>query len=192
MERQEVQQSQKSPGGQGPPPGGGRSGLVVEPSRRMLSSARRACTARPFPPRCLPSQPGASGYYGRQERQEAGRSCQITRLAGPGAHCSKPAPSLPPRQRACCRKMLRFNVDFGRFQALCNAESPSARVTFCEVSITKRLRRQKRKRQGPKGTGCLPSGESSRAVLTLGLPEFKAAVLKAVLQSPFGKRKKTS
>ena len=136
----------------------GGSGLVADPAKRMLSSARWACAARPFPMVSGQVSQQPVGLKWKARKARGGRSCQITRLAGPGAHCSKPASPRPASPPVC---LLQKDAQ-GSTQTLA-ASKRSVTLShlvpmslFCEVSITKRPRRQKRKRQGPKELGvCL-------------------------------------
>ena len=135
----------------GVPPGELAVVWWLSPGRRMLLSARWAFAGRPFPPWCLTEvwqEPVGIKWKARKVR--GGSSCQITRLAGPGAHCSRPA--SPPA------RLLQKDAPGSVWTSA--TSKPSVTLShlvptslFCEVSITERPRRQKRKRQGPKELG---------------------------------------
>ena len=145
-----VQQFRKAPEARCPSWGAG-SGPVAEPRQEdaFVCKVGFCWPSLPTPVSDRVSQEPA-GIKWKARKVRGGSSCQITRLAGPGAHCSRPA--SPPA------RLLQKDAPGSAWTSA--TSKPSVTLShlvptslFCEVSITERPRRQKRKRQGPKELG---------------------------------------
>lgn len=141
------------------PSWGGRSGLVVEPSQKdaFICKAGLYCPSLPTPVSGQVSQEPA-GIKWKARKARGGEKLPDHKAGGPWSSLQQtylPEPASPP---AC---LLQKDAQGSTWTSA--ASKPSVTLShlvpvslFCEVSITKRLRRQKRKRQGPKELGvCL-------------------------------------
>ena len=138
------------------PSWGGRSGLVVEPSQKdaFICKAGLHCPSLPTLVSGQVSQEPV-GIKWKARKVRGGEKLPDHKAGGPWSSLQQsclPEPASPP---VC---LLQEDAQGSTWTLA--ASKPSVTLShlvpvslFCEVSITKRPRRQKRKRQGPKELG---------------------------------------